>query len=79
MFDFDPRPLLLAAGLLYIAMPLAVLVLLYERHSRPRLLAWCLGGVAMGIAACLFALRGEVPDWVSYPLANLFVFASVVI
>jgi len=42
-------------------------------------LAWCLGGVAMGIAACLFALRGDVPDWVSYPLANLFVFASVVI
>jgi hypothetical protein len=79
MFEFDPRPLLLAAGLLYIAMPLAVLMLLYGRHPRVRVLAWCMGGVAMGVAACLFALRGSVPDWVSYPLANLFVFASVVI
>ena len=79
MFDFDPRPLLLVTGLLYIAMPLAVLLLLFNRHPRRRVLAWCLGGACMGVAACLYAMRGVAPDWVTYPLANLFTFATVFI
>ena len=59
----DPRPILLATGLLYIAMPLAVLVILYHRHDRLNVVVWCTASAGLGLAAVLFSLRGVAADW----------------
>ena len=72
----DPRQILLATGMLYAAMPLAVGVILWSRHDRRLTLAWCIGSACMGGAAMLFALRGTVADWLSIPLANALAFTS---
>ena len=77
MSPLEPRPLLLATGLLCIAMPLAVMALLYRRHTRLNVVVWCLGGVCMGLAAGLYALRDLVPDWLSLPVANLCAYAAL--
>lgn len=73
----EPRPILLATGLLCVAMPLVVLALLYRRHTRLNVVVWCLGGACMGVAAGLFALRDLAPDWLSLPVANLFAYAAL--
>lgn len=73
----EPRPILLATGLLYITMSLAVLALLYRRHTRLHVVVWCAIGLSMGLAACLFALRGVAADWLSLPVANLCAYAGV--
>jgi len=66
----DPRPILLAAGMLYIAMPMAVLMILFNRHDRLNAVVWCVASAGLGVAAVLLALRGLAPDWLSIPVAN---------
>lgn len=73
----EPRPILLATGLLCVAMPLVVLALLYRRHTRLNVVVWCLGGACMGVAAGLFSLRDLAPDWLSLPMANLLAYAAL--
>lgn len=73
---FEPRPILLATGVLYIAMPMAVLMILYRRHDRLNVLVWCGASTGLGVAAVLFALRGMVPDWLSIPVANAAAYGS---
>lgn len=72
----DPRPILLATGLLYIAMPLAVLMILYRRHDRLNVVVWCTASAGMGVAGMLLALRGVVADWLSIPAANACAYAA---
>lgn len=72
----DPRPILLATGMLYIAMPLAVLMILYRRHDRLNVLVWCAASAGLGVASVLYALRGLVPDWASIAVANTAAYGS---
>lgn len=72
----DPRPILLAAGMLYIAMPMAVLMILFHRHDRVNAVVWCLASAGLGVAAVLLALRGVAPDWLSIPVANAAAYGS---
>ncbi len=77
MTGFDPRPVLLATGQLYIAMALAVLAILYHRHTRLNLVAWTASGVCMGLTGCLYAMRDVAPDWLSLGVANPLSFAAL--
>ena len=40
---------------------------------------WCIGGVLVSISAVLVAVRGSLPDLLTYTLANLLVFGGLVI
>ena len=73
---FDPRSVLFVCGLMYVAMALAVLVVLFHRHTRVNLVVWGGSGVCMGVAACLFAFRGAAPDWLRLAVANVLAFAN---
>ena len=73
---FDPRSVLFVCGLMYVAMALAVLVVLFQRHTRLNLVVWVGSGVCMGVAACLFAFRGVAPDWLSLAVANVLAFGN---
>ena len=74
--NFDPRSVLLVAGQMFIVMAMAVLAILFRRHARLNLLAWTAASMAMGLTACLLALRDTVPDWLSLPVANALVYAG---
>lgn len=73
----DPQAVLLAAGMLYVSMPITVWSLLHRRHARPNLELWCLSGGLFATGLVLLALRGQVADWVSVALANAVGFASM--
>jgi signal transduction histidine kinase len=76
MFALEPRSLLISAGLLYLAMPVAVWGLLVRRHARPNLELWCLSGLLSSAALVLLGLRGAIPDAFSIVLANGLGFVS---
>ena len=58
----DPQAVLLAAGMLYVSMPITVWSLLHRRHARPNLELWCLSGGLFATGLVLLALRGQVAD-----------------
>lgn len=69
--QIDPHSFMLAAGLLYAAMPATVWVLLQRRHPRAQVELWCLSGLGFASMLVLFGLRGQVSDLLSVHLANL--------
>lgn len=73
---FEPRSVLLVSGQLYIVMSLAVLAILFRRHARLNLSAWCAAGICMGATACLIGLRDLIPDALSMPVANSLAYAA---
>ncbi len=77
MFNLDPRSLMFATGVLYVAMPITVWSLLFKRHPRPNLELWCLSGLAFSVALILLGLRGLIPEFVSIVVANVVGYLSL--
>jgi signal transduction histidine kinase len=57
-------------GALYIALPIAAWTLLLDRGSRLATSLWCTGTLFYGVGFVLVGLRGGIPDWVSFAVAN---------
>ncbi len=79
MFALEPHSLLISAGLLYLAMPIAVWDLLVRRHARPNLELWCLSGLLSSAALVLLGLHGTIPDALSVLLANGLGFVALLL
>ncbi len=68
--------LFLTMALLFFIMPTVTYLVLNGRRQRAVTL-WCGGDLLLGLTLILFALRGRVPDWASFPLANFLMFVGV--
>lgn len=76
-FDmFHPQTAFFLTGVLYIALPLTAWSILRRRHDGRSVALWCLGGGALGLGTSLIGLRDVVPNWMSFVLANMLIFAS---
>ncbi len=73
---FDTATALCLLGLIYVAMPVMVGVVLRGRHPAARLGAWCGGAAVYGAACLLLALRGAIPDFWTVVVANLLALVS---
>lgn len=73
---FHPQTAFFLTGALYIALPLTAWSILRRRHDGRSVALWCLGGGALGLGTSLIGLRDAVPNWMSFLLANLLIFAS---
>jgi signal transduction histidine kinase len=51
-------------GLLYLIMPVVTWLAMSGRQTRAGM-AWCLGGLLMGLGMMAFGWRGAVPDWLA--------------
>ena len=67
----------LLVGLLYLVMPAVTWVVLSSRRSQAVAL-WCSGDIEFGLGIILLGLRGHVPDWATFPLANLLMFVATI-
>jgi len=63
------------AGILFLAMPSALWLLLRQTPSRG-LALWCSGGLAFGLGLLLLGSRGVLPEWMTHGLANSLLFAG---
>lgn len=72
---FHIPTLFLVVGVLYLLMPAMAWVVLSGQRARSVAL-WCGGGEIVGIGLVLIGLRPNVPDWVTYPLANGLMFCG---
>ena len=68
----------LATSLLGLVMPAIVWFVLAERRS-PAVALWCVGKVLGAMASVLFGLRGHVPEWATFPLANFLMFTGLIL
>ena len=68
----------LVVGLLSFVMPAMVWFALAERRPQAVTL-WCGGDVLFGMATVLMGLRGHVPEWATFPLANLLMFIGLIL
>ena len=75
MTFLDQRTVLFISGMLYLFMPMVVLLGLREQRNA-MVANWVAGGEIFGLGILLVAGRGFVPDWVSYDLAHLCLFAG---
>jgi diguanylate cyclase (GGDEF)-like protein/PAS domain S-box-containing protein len=75
---FHLPSLLLTLALLNVLMPMVTYLVLDGRRQRAVTL-WCGGDLLLGFAIGLFALRGQVPDWASFPFANFLMFVGVML
>lgn len=75
MTFLDQRTVLFISGMLYLFMPMVVLLGLREQRNA-MVTNWVAGGEIFGLGILLVAGRGFVPDWVSYDLAHLCLFAG---
>ena len=64
----------LIIGVLYFMMPVITWFVL-AGHRTLAVKLWCGGGILLGLSFTLVALRGHVPAWATFPLANLLAFA----
>jgi signal transduction histidine kinase len=77
VFGLDNRSLLLVAGGLYLLLsPSIWLILRMPRNRVP--LMWCFGGMMIGCGLVLMALRGRVPDELSYVVGQPMMALGVV-
>ena len=63
------------AGILFLAMPSALWLLLRQTPSRG-LSLWCSGGLAFGLGLMLLGSRGMLAEWMTHGLANSLLFAG---
>lgn len=70
--------LLLTLALLDLLMPVVADMILEGRRHRA-VMVWCSGDLLVGLAMGLFALRGQVPDWASFPLPSVLMFVGVMV
>lgn len=71
MAFLDIRTVYYVLGMLYVVMPIVTWMAMARDRSRPVHL-WCLGGLGYGLSLTLIAMRGSIPDWVSFAVANAF-------
>ncbi len=76
MIRFDIRTASLLVSLLYFILPLTAWIILSRQRSRSVTL-WCGSGLLFSLGVLFVGLRGNVPDWVSFPLANLLIFYAI--
>ncbi|WP_416547871.1 ATP-binding protein [Limnohabitans sp. DCL3] len=74
--SFDPATAYLAAGFLYVIMPLAAWVVM----GKSRTVAagvWCGGSLALGMASLLLSFRTpDMPGWVAFVVMNAFFYGG---
>ncbi len=63
-------------GLIFLIMPSLTWVILARQRSRVVVL-WCAGSLLYSGGMLLVGLRGSLPDWVSFAVANLVTFAGL--
>jgi signal transduction histidine kinase len=78
MVTFDLPTAYFIAGILYIAMPVAVWFLLRKDNTGAAAL-WCLGSLVFGVSLALLGMRNHAPDWVTFALANAMLFSGMVL
>ena len=72
---YDIPTAFLLAGFLFILMPVSAWMILRDQGTAAPIY-WCAGGTVLGISLMLLGLRGHVPDWASYMLGNVMLFAG---
>jgi signal transduction histidine kinase len=72
---YDIPTAFLLAGFLFILMPVSAWIILRDQGTTAPIY-WCAGGTVLGVSLMLLGLRGHVPDWASYMLGNVMVFAG---
>lgn len=74
--SFDPATAYLAAGFLYVIMPLAAWVVM----GKSRTVAagvWCGGSVSLGLASLLLSFRTpDMPGWLAFGVMNAFFYGG---
>lgn len=78
MIPFDLPTAYFIAGILYIALPVAVWFLLRKDRTGSAAL-WCLGSLVFGVSLSLLAGRGRLPDWSTFGLANALLFSGMLL
>lgn len=71
MAFLDARTIYFVLGMLYFIMPIVTWIAMARDRSRPVHL-WCLGGLGYGLGITFIAMRGSIPDWISFAVANAF-------
>jgi signal transduction histidine kinase len=66
----------LVVGFLFVALPATAWAILHKRHDRTSVALWCAGGLLYGAGFILIGLREFVPAWLSFGVANPFMFAG---
>jgi signal transduction histidine kinase len=66
----------LVVGFLFVALPATAWAILHKRHDRASVGLWCGGGLLYGAGFILIGLREEIPAWLSFMVANPFMFAG---
>jgi len=74
----DSQTLLLVGGCLYVLLPLNTWLVLSEPRSKATQV-WCMGGFLGGVALCLMAMRGVIPDLLSYTAYSLLVMSILLL
>lgn len=69
MIPIDTLTTYIMAGLLYLVLPLITWFALARQRTQAVDL-WCLGGMFGGIGLLLVGLRGNLPELLTYPVAN---------
>ncbi|TAN51345.1 MAG: GHKL domain-containing protein [Methylococcaceae bacterium] len=78
MITIDIRTTYIIVALLYLILPTVAWIVLAGQQSRAVVL-WCGGGLLTGVGFGLIGLRGNIPDWVSYAVANLALFVATLL
>jgi signal transduction histidine kinase len=73
--EFNIPTSFIIIGFLYLIVPIMTWIVLNGQRSSLVSL-WCGGGLFMGCALLLIGLRGSIPDWATYTLANLLLFTG---
>ena len=71
-----PQTAFLIVGLLFVALPVTAWTILHNRHDRISVSIWCAGGLLYGLGFMLIGLRGTIPAWLAFTLANPITFAA---
>ena len=73
---FDPATAYLAAGLLYLVMPLAAWVVMGNSRTWAAGV-WCGGSLALGLASLLLSFRTpDMPGWMAFGVMNAFFYGG---
>ncbi len=71
---FQSNPYL-SVGFIFLVLPILTWILLNGQRSR-MVSFWCVGTICSSIGFILLSMRGTVPDWASFPLAQLLLFVG---
>ncbi len=66
----------IVVGFLFVALPATAWTILHKRHDIASVGLWCGGGLLYGGGFILIGLREEIPAWLSFMVANPFMFAG---